>query len=382
MSLSEINKGLSGISFDIVDGEVQTYSLLPPVDEHIGEIWAVLTSTGIWPFNHNAGWYISNGSIWSIFSAIDISNKVDKININGNSLGSSSKNLSIVYNEQGQITSANEQNIQITESQVDNLTIDLNNKQNILSGTGVVKSTAGTISYINGTSDQYIDGTGTTQTFPTFLSADKLITEVYNETGATLTKGTVVYINGAHGNLPTVIKSIATSDATSAQTLGLIQNDIANNNSGFIIIRGKITDLDTQFYSNGTQLYLSGTTAGTYTSTKPYAPIHLVYIGVVVRSHPTQGIIEVAIQNGFEIDELHNVSAQSPSNNDGLFYNTSTNLWENKSITTALNFTPENVTNKSIDTTLSANSDVLYCSQKAIKTYVDNKSIINALIFG
>jgi hypothetical protein len=51
-------------------------------------------------------------------------------------------------------------------------------------------------------------------------------------------------------------------------------------------------------------------------------------------------VVEVRIQNGFEMDELHNVSAQSPSNNQGLFYNTSTSLWENKSIATALGYTP------------------------------------------
>jgi len=73
---------------------------------------------------------------------------------------------------------------------------------------------------------------------------------------------------------------------------------------------------------------------------KQYAPAHLVYVGIVVRSHPTQGVVEVRIQNGFEMDELHNVSAQSPSNNQGLFYNTSTSLWENKSIATALGYTP------------------------------------------
>lgn len=37
----------------------------------------------------------------------------------------------------------------------------------------------------------------------------------------------------------------------------------------------------------------------------------------------------------------------------------------------ALGFTPENVANKSTDGTLSANSDTLYASQKAAKTYVD-----------
>jgi hypothetical protein len=63
-------------------------------------------------------------------------------------------------------------------------------------------------------------------------------------------------------------------------------------------------------------------------------------VAIVTRSHPTQGVVEVRIQNGFEMDELHNVSAQSPSNNQGLFYNTSTSLWENKSIATALGYTP------------------------------------------
>jgi hypothetical protein len=80
--------------------------------------------------------------------------------------------------------------------------------------------------------------------------------------------------------------------------------------------------------------------AGAITTTKPYAPDHIVYIGVVVRSHPTMGVIEVKIQNGYELDELHNVAAQSPSNNDGIFYNTTTSLWEKKSIATALGFTP------------------------------------------
>jgi len=192
-----------------------------------------------------------------------------------------------------------------------------------------------------GTTAQYIRGDGSLATFPTIATeAQRLITEVYNETGATLTKGTVVYINGGHGNLPTVTKAIATGDATSAQTYGIVQTDITNMNNGYVVVIGSLMDLDTQAYANGTQLYLSSTTAGAWTSVKQYAPAHLVYVGIVVRSHPTQGVVEVRIQNGFELDELHNVSAQSPLNNQGLFYNTSTSLWENKSIATALGYTP------------------------------------------
>jgi hypothetical protein len=179
-----------------------------------------------------------------------------------------------------------------------------------------------------GSALQYIDGTGALQTFPTIATeAATLVTEVYNETGATLTKGTIVYINGGHGNLPTVTKALATSDATSAQTYGVVQQDITNMNNGHVVVIGSLGDLDTQAYANGTILYLSSTTAGTWTSVKQYAPAHLVYVGIVVRSHPTQGVVEVKIQNGYELDELHNVSAQTPSNGNILQYVSSTQLW-------------------------------------------------------
>lgn len=200
---------------------------------------------------------------------------------------------------------------------------------------------SGTIVAISGgNSTQYIDGTGALQTFPTLLSSDKLVKLVRNQSGATMTAGTIVYISGATGNKPLITKAIATGDSTSAQTYGLVQANIANNADGYVVVIGNITDIDTSALTEGQQLYLSGTTAGAYTTTKPYAPIHLVYIGIVLRSHPTQGIIGVKIQNGYEMDELHNVDAQSPSNNDILSYNTSTSLWEHKQISTTLGFTP------------------------------------------
>lgn len=200
---------------------------------------------------------------------------------------------------------------------------------NAIGITGSPITTAGTLALaFAGTSGQYINGAGNLVTFPTIVTeAQRLVTEVYNETGATLTKGTVVYINGGHGNLPTVTKAIATGDATSAQTYGVVQTDITNMNNGYVVVIGSLMDLDTQAYANGTQLYLSSTTAGAWTSTKQYAPAHLVYVGIVTRSHPTQGVVEVKIQNGFELDELHNVSAQTPSNGNILQYVSSTQLW-------------------------------------------------------
>jgi hypothetical protein len=183
-----------------------------------------------------------------------------------------------------------------------------------------------------GSSIQYIDGTGSLQTFPTLSNASSLVLEVYNNTGATLTKGTVVYINGGQGNLPTVTKAKADSDATSAQTLGMIQTDLTNMNNGYVLITGKLQGLNTNAFAPGTQLYLSGSTAGTYTNIKPQAPIHMVYVGIVSMQHPTQGIIEVKVQNGYEMDELHDVKITTPQNFDALLWETSTQLWKNKKI--------------------------------------------------
>ena len=46
-----------------------------------------------------------------------------------------------------------------------------------------------------------------------------------------------------------------------------------------------------------------------------------------------------------EISELQDVNAPSPSNNDGLFYSSGTTKYENKSIATALGYTPANASN-------------------------------------
>jgi hypothetical protein len=187
-----------------------------------------------------------------------------------------------------------------------------------------------------GDTTQYIAGDGTLITFPIAGQAGTLVREVKNTTGATLTKGTIVYINGANGNKPTVAKALATSDATSAQTFGFLQTDIANNAVGYAVAMGDLIGLDTSGITEGTQLYLSSTVAGTYTTTKQIAPAHLVYVGIVTRSHPTLGQIEVKIQNGYELDELHDVLISGETDGQVLQFEGASGLWKNKTLATGL----------------------------------------------
>jgi hypothetical protein len=191
---------------------------------------------------------------------------------------------------------------------------------------GSITSTDGsvTVSTASGVADLSVAVAG---------SSTNVIVQVRNTTGATLTKGTAVYISGATGQIPTVSKALASSDATSAQTLGLMSADLSNNSNGYVTVIGLVTNIDTSAYTDGAQLYLSGTTAGTLTATKPYAPTHLVYVAVVEHAHPTQGKLFVKVQNGYELDEIHNVSAQSPSNGQTIIYNATTSLWEKANLT-------------------------------------------------
>ena len=245
-----------------------------------------------------------------------------------------------------------------------------------------------------GNTSQYIDGTGALQTMQGIVTeVETLVKEVYNETGATLTKGTVVFINGGHGNLPTVTKAAASSDSLSAQTFGLVKADISDNSNGYVIVIGDLIDMPTNSYLEGTQLYLSPT-AGLFTSTKQYAPSHLVYVGVVTRSHPTQGVISVKIQNGYEMDELHNVSAQSPSNNSLLQYKTSTNLWTKVDGTTSniaegtnLYYTDARVSNKmnytdtvSLSNRINTKADALSGTTNTVPKFTSGTTIGNSNI--
>lgn len=168
-----------------------------------------------------------------------------------------------------------------------------------------------------------------------------LYARVTNAEASTITKGQVVYAFGATGNRMSVKLASNSGDATSAKTIGIAAENITAGSTGMIICQGSLSGLDLSAYSDGDSIYL-GSTAGSTTATKPYAPNHLVYVGTVERANAGNGILYVRIQNGYELDELHNVSAQSPSNGQVLIYNASTSLWEKNTLTAGTGITVTN----------------------------------------
>lgn len=206
-----------------------------------------------------------------------------------------------------------------------------------------IPTTAGSIYYndVDGTLDLVLKG-GNVK----LQIGQESVIRVVNKTVTNITllesNYQAVRVTGAQGQRLKVDLAQATNDALSAETIGLVTETIANNQEGFITTSGLVRNINTtgslqeETWLDGDVLYLSPTIAGRITKVKPTAPNHLVIIGYVIYAHATQGTIFVKVDNGYELDELHNVYINNPLNEDFLQYELSTQLWKNKQLTDTL----------------------------------------------
>jgi hypothetical protein len=161
------------------------------------------------------------------------------------------------------------------------------------------------------------------------MTEDSLV-RVTNRTGVTIPKGSVVYVSGAQGNRPTIALADADLEMTSTSVLGVTAESIADNAEGFAMTGGILRDVNTAAFTEGAVLWLSQT-AGGITQTRPTQPAHGVLVGYCIRSHASVGMIFVKIQNGQELDELHDVLISGLTDNDILSYDAAAGLWKNRS---------------------------------------------------
>ena len=155
---------------------------------------------------------------------------------------------------------------------------------------------------------------------------------MYVKNGSTaLTAGTPVYITGANGTNVIVGAASNGSEATSSKVIGLLETDLAINALGYVVTAGKLDGIDTSGAgAAGDPVWLGVDGAKVYgLLNKPVAPAHMVYLGVVSKKNASTGEIEVHVQNGFELDELHDVSITSATAGDVIVRNAGNTLWEN-----------------------------------------------------
>ena len=224
------------------------------------------------------------------------------------------------------------------------------------------------------------------------------VVRVVNKTGFNLLESNyqAVRVNGAQGQRLKVDLAQATNDLLSAETIGLVTENIDNNQEGFVTTSGLIRGINTtgslqgETWADGDILYLSPSVAGRITNIKPSAPNHLIVVGYVVYAHANNGSIFVKVDNGYELEELHNVTETNyatPIDADSLLtFDVTNSLWKRLSwaniksnlktyfdtiYQTALGFIPENVANKA--TNLTSPDNTKYPTTLAVSTALSGK---------
>ena len=158
---------------------------------------------------------------------------------------------------------------------------------------------------------------------------------VRNTTASVMTAGQVVYINGSTGTTPTIALAVNTADSTSAMTFGFVRGTIAVNGFGWITTFGPLEGVNTNAYTEGEVIYLDSI-PGQFTHDKPQAPYHMVTLGYIIKKSGGNGTIYAKVQNGYELDELHNVRITEPVlNKSVIIYDSVRRLWVDTTVSAA-----------------------------------------------
>jgi hypothetical protein len=202
----------------------------------------------------------------------------------------------------------------------------------------------------------------------TYYYGQQEFARVYNGSGSAMTKDQVVYIVGAQGNRIDVRLAQANAESTSANTIGFVAEPIAAGAEGWVQTSGPLPKLDTSALTAGQTVYLSPATAGAYTTTRPTAPNHTVILGFVERISATVGSIYLKVDNGYELNELHNVNISSPTGGQLLAYDQTNGYWKNITLTDGTGISVTEATGGAITVTNTAPDQTVSLTQGGATT--------------
>jgi hypothetical protein len=126
--------------------------------------------------------------------------------------------------------------------------------------------------------------TGTAWTNTDRINAKTIYEAVKNVSGGALPKGTPVYQVGMSGNTVTV--AAARADDPAKLAIGVLDENIASEAEGRMLVLGEIKGVDTSAFAVGDKIYLGNT--GGYTNVPP-ATVARQFLGVVFRVSDNNG---------------------------------------------------------------------------------------------
>lgn len=114
--------------------------------------------------------------------------------------------------------------------------------------------------------------------------------QVYNNSGADIPKGSVVYIYNSDNETP-VIKLALSDDYETSYLIGIVIENISNEEKGNVLYYGVIEGIDTDGFTEGDILYISDDIAGSFENVKPDGGSYIISLGIVLKSDSVNGEI-------------------------------------------------------------------------------------------
>ena len=160
----------------------------------------------------------------------------------------------------------------------------------------------------------------------------ELYYRVKNQSGSTITEGTVVMSAGTLGASGRILVTPAVSDGSfpSKYLMGVATGTMLNGEDGYVTAFGKVHGIDTSMWSEGDILYANVSVAGAFQNTAPSAPNTKTTVAIVINKHAVNGTIFVRPTYGSKINEDEMVELDGLTNGDVLQYVSANGRFENK----------------------------------------------------
>ena len=157
-----------------------------------------------------------------------------------------------------------------------------------------------------------------------------------NQTGVTITNGSVVRLSSAIGDRPTIVLAQSTDQtntfSTGNEIIGIATHDIEHGTDGFITTFGLVNGLNTSAYAAGDLLWVSQS-AGQFTNVPPPPPFDRTFVGIVTRVNASNGSIFSTPLTPIHFHDISSVSASIYQQGDLWMYRSGSagqaNAWIN-----------------------------------------------------
>ena len=175
------------------------------------------------------------------------------------------------------------------------------------------------------------DISSTFDPIPGSLPSDFLFMSVKNSTGSDLPVGTACMAVGSDGNSGHILVApmIADGSVEPMFYLGVLEETIANGQTGVLTTQGQIAQINTSAFEDGDILWCDPANPGGFTTTEPSAPSVKISTAIVLKASPN-GKIFVRVQGNEGLHELHDVGISSQTDKQVLAWNDTAGYWQNQ----------------------------------------------------